>query len=173
MKRSKAGWNGLLAGLGIVAGLTQGCQLPTNSRLNAPPQGATDSEKANKMQEQYVYMTDNAMLEDMNMSSVHFVPHNSELNSLGVRRLKRFAAILQVYGGVLRYDGSERDKDLRTDRMEQMKTFLASSGVAPDRFSVTEDIAGGEGISGTEAVMIRSGSRYAPKEGAQTLEIDR
>jgi len=148
-------WIAPAMGLGL---LVTGCTKPTE-RLNAPPQGHTCY--PNKMQETYTPMTDNAMLADMSMSEVHFVPHTSELSGTGVRRLDRYASLLSMYGGELRYDGAE-ETTLADARMERIKQFLLAAGIAPDKFSISRGFAGGAGMAGTEAVNARKGSEYKP-----------
>ena len=148
----------------VLAGT--GCQNPhPPERLNAPPQG--HSERPHELQDPYVHMTDNAMLEDMSISAVHFVPHCSELNALGVRRMKRYAEILKIYGGTLRYDGVEDPEALAESRMKQIQGFLVAQGVDPDAMDVVRTLAGGPGMNATEAIMIRAASNFKPgKEGS-------
>ena len=136
-----------------------GCQRPPD-RLNAPPQG--HSERPNELQDPYVHMTDNAMLEDMSMSAVHFVPHCSELNALGVRRLKRYADILKIYGGTLRYDGMEDAEALAKGRMKQIEGYLVAQGVDPDAMEVVSAMAGGAGMDANEAILVRAASNFKP-----------
>src|SRR5688572_4073256 len=92
----------ICSGFSLMAGtfLAAGCS-EHGERLNAPPQGHTCFQ--HESQERYVPMTDNAMLADMSMSPVHFVPHQSELNGTGMRRIKRYAEIMKIYGGTLHY----------------------------------------------------------------------
>jgi hypothetical protein len=160
MKRMTVATIGLWTSV-LVAVICFGCEKQESSRLNAPPQGVTD--RPHELQEPYVFMVDNAMLGDMNMSSVHFVPHQAELNSLGVRRLKRFASLLDIYGGTLRYDGAEADPQLRAARMQKLSEFLVDAGIKKDRFNVAEALAGGRGMAGSEALLIRVSTRYDPK----------
>ena len=145
----------------IVAGcvlVASGCaERPALSRSNAPPQGQRTT--ANPLQENYVHMVDNALLADRSMSSVHFVPQSAELNALGVRRLLRYASILEVYGGTLCYDGTEPDPDLRENRIEQIEAFLVASGLEPDQFDVEQGFAGGSDMSAMEATLIRAATR--------------
>jgi len=150
---------GLMASLVPVSLLlmTGGCANPAPSRLNAPPQG--QSQNQHPMQEDYVYMTDNALLEDMSISEVHFVPRTAELNALGVRRLIRMTKLLKTYGGTVFYDGSEPDKELRQSRTERIEGFLAASGLEPDQFTVEQGVAGGRGMDAPEAIDIREATR--------------
>ncbi|HOW19883.1 MAG TPA: hypothetical protein PLC79_12685, partial [Phycisphaerae bacterium] len=93
----------------ITAAGGAGCAAPPQ-RLNAPPQGWSSRQAA--MQEHYVYMTDNALLAEMDVTDVHFTPHSAALNSLGARRLDRYAALLKESGGELKYDTQLTDAKL-------------------------------------------------------------
>jgi hypothetical protein len=152
-----------VAGLVVASGLLAipGCSKP-HERLNSPPQGHT--EYRNQLQEPYVYMADNAMLADMSMSPVHFVPHQTELNSLGARRLKRYAEILKIYGGTLRYDGTEDAKKLSEGRLAQIKHFLLAEGLDADRVEVQTGLAGGDGMNASEAILVRQETNFKPGE---------
>jgi hypothetical protein len=153
---------GIVFSLCMLANM--GCSKP-NERLNAPPQGHTDH--PNRLQEPFVYMTDNAMLADMSMSSVHFVPHQSELNSLGERRLKRLVQILKIYGGMLRYDGVTDDVKLANGRVAQLKDFILAAGLEADRVEVKRTLAGGEGMNAAEAILVRQASTFQPEQQQQ------
>lgn len=148
---------GLLAGLGILAG----CDGGKTSRLNAPPQGQTM--ESSPMRENYVAMTDNALLAEGSMSSAHFVPRTSELNANGVRRLTRYASILRTYGGSLRYDGRETDSRLRESRIDQIESFLLACGLEEGTFSVDAGVADGSGMDAFEASDIRAATRAPGK----------
>lgn len=148
-----------------------GCQSPPE-RLNAPPQG--HSGRPHELQDPFVHMTDNALLEDMSISAVHFVPHCSELNALGVRRMKRYAEILKIYGGTVRYDGLEDAEALAKGRMEQIQGYLVAQGVDSDAMEVVRAAAGGKGMDSNEAILIRVASRFKPCEdsGGEGTEIE-
>lgn len=151
----------LACGLGLLAGCTEPGQ-----RLNAPPQGAT--ERPNKMQDQYVYMNDNAMLQEMSMSSVHFVPHRPELNALGMRRLSRYAELMKEYGGTLHYDGVKDPDALADGRKDCIRAYLVSSGLEPGSFNVERGISGGDTFRASEASTIRDFSSFSKEH--QTYE---
>ncbi len=146
---------------GVAAALViAGCYGGNIGRSNAPPQGFT--ENRNDLHEHYLRMTDNEMLNDMNMSSVHFVPESAELNALGVRRLRRCASILGVYGGKIRYDGIDGGEEMTRARMETMEKFLAASGLKREQFSVEAGAARGAGMDAGEAALIRETTRFQP-----------
>lgn len=134
-----------------------GCGRPP-ARLNAPPQG--HSEQPHALQEPFVHMTDNALLEEMSVSPAHFVPHAAELNALGVRRLKRYATLLKVYGGTLRYDGTDEPESLVTQRLERVKGLLIAEGVEPTRFDLAAGLAGGSTMNAKEAITIRQAGNF-------------
>lgn len=138
-----------------------GCEKPP-MRLNAPPQG--NSENPSTLQESFVYMVDNAMLEDLSMADVHFVPHLAELNGNGARRLERYAKLLTVYGGTIRYTSTRGGEALTAQRLESIGKYLATTGIAPDRVKVTEGLPGGVGMSAREAIAAKA-VNIAPEGG--------
>ena len=140
-----------VAVLGLLG--ASGCGGNGPSRLNSPPQGS--SESPSSLQDSYVNMTDNALLEDMSVSSVHFVPHTTELNSLGVRRLNRYVEILKIYGGTLRYDGLDDPDEMVKQRIERIKGMLVAGGVEADKCEVVQAMSGGPGLRADEAIAAR------------------
>jgi hypothetical protein len=154
----RSGWWTVI-GATAVCGMWMlaGCQGPS-SRLNAPPQGP--SERPNKLQDQYTYMNDNALLAEMSMSPAHFIPGRADLNGLGLRRLTRYAELLQQYSGTLHYDGVQDPEPLARERMERMRGFLAQAGLDPKCAQVELGLAGGTGMRGEEAIEIRQASDF-------------
>jgi hypothetical protein len=150
---STGGWIVVAAVLSATV-LLAGCETPPD-RLNAPPQGQTD--RPSELQDNYVRMVDNALLNERSMSPAHFVSGSAELNSLGVRRLKRYATLLGVYGGELNYDGVEDKPELIEQRVYQIEQFLAAAGVGPDFVSVGVGPAGGRGMHAYESEEARRG----------------
>jgi hypothetical protein len=144
----------LLAGALFVVGCVDG---PPPDQMNSPPQGQAVTRS--RMQENYVAMTDNALLNEGSMSSIHFVPRSAELNAMGVRRLTRLAEILKIYGGKVVYDGSDEDRNLRKDRIERIRSFLVSCGLTPSQFEVEQGMAGGTGMNSDEAIGIEKATR--------------
>jgi len=146
--------------IGVCLLMGMGCAEKAG-RLNAPPQGST--EQPSDLQDNYIAMTDNALLADMSVSTVHFVPHTSELNGSGVRRLKRYASIMKVYGGTLNYDGAERDESLVTCRIQRVKDYLIAEGLEAGCFDVQRGMAGGSGMPASEAIEVRKSLVYKSK----------
>lgn len=147
-------------GLAMIAA---GCGNPASERLNAPPQGTTDNPSV--LQAPFVYMVDNAMLEDLSLASIHFVPHSAELNGLGARRLERYAKLLAVYGGGIRYTSGQGQEKLTEPRLASIRSYLATTSIASDRIKVTEDIPGGVGISAKEAIAAKAANLPAGGAG--------
>jgi uncharacterized membrane protein YgcG len=137
------------------------CTQPSK-RLNAPPQGHTCH--PSDMQAFYTPMVDQAMLSDMSMSSVHFVPHQSELNANGVRRLERYATIMKTYGGTLRYDGVDEGEQIQRDRIQRIEDYLANAGVPRDSYRVESGLAGGRGMNAEESIKIRHATFFNPAD---------
>lgn len=132
--------------------LLAGCHDPP-SRLNAPPQGW--SSRQADMQEHFVYMTDNAMLAEMSVSDVHFVPHQDVLNSLGARRLDRYACLLKDMGGTLNYDTTLYEQDMIEKRMENIRRYLDAAGAGEDVIKVACGAVRTEGMTAQEAMLAR------------------
>lgn len=149
-----------------LAAITLGaaCGTPP-ARLNAPPQGYTESPAPE--QEIYTYMNDNALLADMSVAAVHFVPHTSEINSLGLRRLDRYASLLKMYGGTLRYATRLSDDELVSQRLKHVEEFLVSAGVDAKRMKLETGLPGGQGMAAEEASIARR-NLMAKEEKAST-----
>ena len=142
-----------LVWIGIAALGLLGCNAP-GDRLNAPPHG--DPVATSDMQGTFVYMADNALLNDMSISDVHFMPHRSRLTTLGVERLSRLASLIQAYGGTVRFSSGVEDESLRADRMNTIVEFLTSAGVASASTTVVTDMPGNQSMSANEATLIRT-----------------
>ncbi len=141
----------------VLAGLV-GCEASGLRRLNAPPQGpapATDGGLPElAVKKPYVIMVDNALLSDMVITDIHFVPHTMELNGLGAQRLERYAKLLEHYGGTLHYDTKIEDEDVVDKRMEHVREFLTTAGLDVQDIKVARGISGGTGLPAREAILI-------------------
>ncbi len=148
-------------GLVLVAA---SCNKPSD-RLNAPPQGACDY--PSPLQESFAYMVDNAMLEDLSLADIHFVPHSDELNGTGARRLDRYAKLLTVYGGSIRYATSLTDDRLVEARMNNIRGYLATTGIASERIKISRDLPGGVGMTAREAIVAKANSAAFSSEASK------
>lgn len=107
----------------------------------------------------FTHMTDNAMLSDMSLADMHFIPHTNELSGLGEVRIDRMAKLLSVYGGTVRYATELGDEAMIEQRMEHVREYLTLVGCSMDRVTVAVMGPGGIGMPGAEAVRnYRSGT---------------
>ena len=100
------------------------------------------------------HMADNAMLHDMAVADFHFVPHTSELSGTGVARLERMGALLDVYGGTVRYETGLTDEAMVAQRLEHVREYLTLTGCNMSRVEVVSLGSGGRGIAAREAIEI-------------------
>ncbi len=112
-------------------------------------------------------MVDNAMLQDMSIAALHFVPHTSMLNSLGEQRLRRYADLLTTQGGTLYYQATTLDKEFNDARLASISTFLGSSGIADNRISTQPGLAMGRGLAAVEAIQVKERA-FAPDQDGLT-----
>ena len=150
-----------IASLGL---LCMACNSP-EPRLNAPPHGV--AEEVNEMQSMYTYMNDNALLADMTISDIHFLPHRAILSSLGEQRLSRLASLMEAYGGEIRFDTCLDDQVLVERRTETIIDFLQDAGIDAAADVVSEGLPGGRGIDATEAILIKANeATYNPDKAS-------
>lgn len=143
-----------LLGAMIPALLIFGCHDP-NARLNAPPHGEEPA-ATNELQGTYVYMQDAALLADMSISDMHFLPHRALLTSLGEQRLSRLALLMQEYGGSIRMSSELGDAELLRMRTDAVVAFLTEAGVEVTPQTVVQDVPGGRGLPAAEVLLIRA-----------------
>ncbi len=141
--------------------LVVGCQQP-DPRLNAPPHGPQPV-VTSEMRETYDAMVDNGLLTDMTIADVHFVPQRPMLNSLGIDRLSRLAALVNSYGGVIRFDSAEADSALVDARMKTIREFLGTVGLPAE--AVVRDLPASRGMEAAEAVRLKDAAFNPKKTG--------
>jgi len=152
-----------------VSLLAGGCNTP-GARLNAPPHGQPYATA--DLQGTFTYMGDNALLADMTISDMHFLPHRSLLDDLGVQRLNRLASLMEVYGGTIRFNTELTDEELIARRTEAIMDFLAETGVDTTAEVLARDMPGGEGMSAAEAILIKAKEgTYDPKKKKTTTGV--
>jgi hypothetical protein len=152
----------LLAGLAGLMCL--GCNEP-KERLNAPPHGTAHD--VSDLQAPLVYMTDNALLADMTISDMHFLPHRRQLSDLGQQRLSRLISLIQTYGGTIRLSSDVDDAELLSSRAEEVREQLTQAGVDTSSEVLREDISGGRGMDASEVILIKANEgTYKKKAGA-------
>jgi hypothetical protein len=99
-------------------------------------------------------MADNAMLHDMSVADIHFVPHSAELSGTGAARLNRMATLLDAYGGTVRYETFITDEALVKQRLDNVREYLALTGCEMDRVSIKTMMSGGRGMMATKAIKV-------------------
>lgn len=112
-------------------------------------------------------MVDNAMLQDMSIAALHFVPHTSMLNSLGEQRLRKYADLLTNRGGTLYYQATTLDKEFNDARLASISTFLGSTGIADSRITTEPGLAMGRGLAAVEAIQVKERA-FAPDQSGLT-----
>lgn len=100
----------------------------------------------------FTYMKDNALLSDLSLGDIHFIPHTSEISGIGEVRIDRMAKLLNAYGGTVRYGTNLRDETLVEQRMQHVREYLTLVGCSMDRVTVAVAMAGGDGMPADEAV---------------------
>lgn len=157
---------GMLLTMITGAALLTACNKP-HARLNAPPHG--EPVETTDMQGTFVYMQDNALLANMTVNDTHFLPHRARLNGAGEERLCRLAALMHEYGGTIRFDSDLEDGGLRSARTQAVIEFLNELGMQATSETVKPDMAGGSGMAGAEAVLIRANEgTYNPTKAKQS-----
>lgn len=130
----------------VMAGA--GCETGTNQAMKQ----MNEAREAPKPH--LTYMVDNAMLHDMSISDMHFIPHTDELSSTGIARLDRMALLLDAYGGTVRYDTAMSDQFTVSQRIEHVREYLAATGCDMGRVDVRAMLSGGRGMPAAEALEI-------------------
>ena len=157
----------ILCTITILFAVQMAC-IPDKPRLNSPPQGY--SEPHHPMSETFAYHNDQAMLADMSVADIHFVPHSSELSGTGEARLARYAELLATTGGTLHYDTAVTDDKLLRSRLAAANDYLKESVPGTKSVKVVVGGAGGRGIVQAEAKSARDVARQAePRNTAYKL----
>lgn len=153
----------LIAALVGVAAL--GCR-SSSSRLNAPPHGA-QADAPPDLQGTFVYMSDNALLESMDVSDHHFLPHRAILTTLGKQRLNRLASLIEEYGGSIRFNTKLEDDLLVSQRTDSIVEYLGDIGVDTSTTMVTRDARdSATNKAADEAIIIKVyEGTYRPRRG--------
>lgn len=152
--------------LGVIAAVG-GCNGSLMKRsTDLPPEFVNDSREHSKAR--FAYMADNAMMHDLAISDVHFIPHSSELSGSGVSKLDRLAPMLNTYGGVLNYDTDVTDKALVQARIQHVREYLSLAGCAMDKVEVKPGLAQGRGAPAERAIQVEQRD-LNPKAGATPM----
>ncbi len=115
-------------------------------------------------------MIDQAMLHNMSLADIHFVPHTEKLNKLGEKRLQRYAELLVEYGGTLYLETTSRDEAFCNNRMQNMMDFLRTASVAADRMQIALGNSAGRGMDAVEAITIKE-TAFSPDQQENLTDI--
>ena len=100
-----------------------GCSKPVHERLNTPPQGPSD--RQSPVQPFFTYQTDNALMTEMAIYDMHFIPGQATLSGTGEVRLARYSELLADSGGTLHYQSNRVDDALASRRIETARSYLS------------------------------------------------
>ena len=142
-----------LSAMTLVLGMMSGACTPGGERFTEIDRRY--AEAAENRQARIDATKDNAMLSDLSMAGIHFVPHTDELNSLGQGRLQRFAELLRDRGGTLYLDTASSDEAMNRARLQSMSNFLASAGISKSRIGTQMGMPAGPGIRAVEAIQVK------------------
>ena len=148
MQKTMGKWCGLAVVAMFLGGGCDDMKKPEEKMLQAPFNPTA-------MHRFHDPMVDNAAAYDMSVADIHFVPHTSHLNDLGVRRLDRLAVILEKYGGTVRYETHSTDKDANVARLAEVGRYLSDLDLDMAKVEIVEGMSGGRGMSATDAVAAR------------------
>ncbi len=119
--------------------------------------------------EHFTNMLDNAILQDMSIADVHFVPHTAELSGTGAARLNRMATLLDAYGGTVRYETFDTNEEMVKNRLEHVREYLALTGCDMGRVAIKAMMSGGRGMAATKAIQVDvKGTAKAASAGKTT-----
>ncbi len=121
--------------------------------------------------EHFTDMADNAMLHDMTVADIHFIPHSVELSGTGAARLNRMAALLTTYGGTVRYETFNTDEKLVKGRLDNVREYLQTTGCEMARVDTKAMISGGRGIAANKAILIDVKGTAKDAKGGKTTTV--
>ena len=112
------------------------------------------------------HMVNNAILHDMSIADIHFIPHSIELSGTGVARLNRMAPLLDTYGGIVRYETMLMDDEMIASRLDQVREYLDLTGCDMSRVELKVMLSGGRGMPASDAIQGEENVAAQQKSGA-------
>ena len=122
-------------------------------------------EMLTKPQAHLTYMVDNAILQDMSLADIHFIPHTRELSGTGIARLDRMAVLLDTYGGLVRYETYNTDARFVNDRLDHVREYLDTTGCDMSRVEFKSTMSGGYGMSAEKALAAEQKATMGQADG--------
>jgi hypothetical protein len=136
----------------VLAAMSAGCRSHhKDADMDLHAQGI-EEEKA--LRKNLDGMVDSALLQNMAIADIHFVPHTDELNSLGVKKLTQMARLVETYGGTIHYETQLRDPDLVNRRMVHARDYLTTTGIDISRLQINSGASRGRGMLASDAIAI-------------------
>ena len=96
----------------------------------------------------------NAVLVQHTVYPYHFEIGGADLNTLGEKDLTVLAGHFVKYPGPLNVRRGPEVKALYRARVDTVKQFLLDAGVDGRRVNISDDLAGGDGLTSNEVVII-------------------
>lgn len=162
-----AGSLGRLLSAGLIATMITlmpglgGCQ-EGQKRTDPISQPQPITAQAHPIKYQLDSMTNNALLANMAVSDMHFIPHRPYLTDLGCQELNRMAWFVQRYGSTIILDLAQQDSDLAKYRKKVVEDYLLACGLPAEKVEVVFAMPASTGLPADEAVAIYKGTRYKP-----------
>ena len=144
----------VVASLALVNSACNTCQTCKSFKTATDLQVEMIDKTLEEPREHFTNMADNAMLHDMSVADIHFVPHTAELSGTGAARLNRMATLLDTYGGTVRYETFNTDETFVKQRLDHVHEYLALTGCDMGRVQVKAMISGGRGMTATNAFAV-------------------
>ena len=96
---------------------------------------------------------ENAIVREHTIYPYQFIQNSVELNELGQRDVRILAEHFKDNPGQLNIRKSDTPAKLYQDRVQKVLSLLVDAGVDKNRIQVGDDLPGGDGITGSEAVL--------------------
>ena len=155
----------VVASLALVNTACNTCQNCKELKTSTDMQIEKIDQSREEPREHFTNMLDNAILQDMSIADVHFVPHTAELSGTGASRLNRMATLLDTYGGIVRYETYNTDDEMVKHRLEHVREYLALTGCDMGRVQIKAMISGGRGITATRAFAVEGNATTIKPQG--------
>jgi len=155
----------IIVSLALVNTACNTCQNCNGLKTSTQMQIDKIDQSLEEPREHFTFMVDNAILHDMSIADVHFVPHTAELSGTGAARLNRMATLLDTYGGIVRYETLSTDDEMVNRRLEHVREYLALTGCDMSRVQIKTMISGGRGMTATRAFMVEGNATTVKPQG--------
>lgn len=129
---------------------------------------ATEPPEVNTWMVQTVHdaQVENAVIRQQTLFPYHFVVNGADLNGLGKSDLAILAEHYRLYPGKLSVRKGDASKTLYEARLATVREAMKDAGVEIAKVEFTDSVAGGDGLSGREVLLII-------EKAKKTFETDR